>query len=307
MKKTLFTLAFTFSFLIGNAQQETMYTHYLSNRMAINPGFTGTKEGINIFALHRSQWVAFNGAPNSQLLSVSFPFERKNIGTGITFENDRIGPISNLGIGGSFAYHIKVNQKSKLSLGLSARMNVISAGLTNLETVEQNDVAFSENISSRILPNFGLGAYYYSDKFYVGISAPKILQNGFYSSITTASVIALTKMQRHYYLVGGSSFTLDKAKNLELKPSALLKVTAGAPIQLTLSSRFVYQKKYSAGIMWRSGDAIGILIGMQLFDNFQFGYSYDWSYTNKTFRYNGGSHEIILKYSIPKKKNRASI
>jgi len=307
MKNILYTIAFI---LISGSlfcQQETMYTHYLSNRMTINPAYTGTEKGINFLAMHRSQWVSFSGAPTSQIVSASMPFEAKNIGAGISFENDNIGPIKNTGIGGSFSYQLKLKNQSKLSLGLSAKMNVVSAGLTNLAIVNQTDVAFSENIQSKILPNFGLGAYYYSEKFFVGLSVPRLLQNGFYSSTTTAEVIALNNVQRHYYIIGGTTFSLDSRKELEIKPSALLKITTGSPIQLDITTRFVYKKKFSAGLMYRTGDALGVLMGIELFKNFQLGYSYDWSYTNKTFRYNGGSHEVMLKYRILQNKAVASL
>ena len=38
--------------------------------------------------------------------------------------------------------------------------------------------------------------------------------------------------------------------------------------------------------------------GININENFAVGYSYDYSVGNTTFKYNGGSHEILLRYDF---------
>jgi len=50
--------------------------------------------------------------------------------------------------------------------------------------------------------------------------------------------------------------------------------------------------------MLRSGDAAGILAGLQINTQLAVGYSFDFSFPNQTFKYNNGSHEIMLRYDF---------
>lgn len=55
------------------AQQDPQYTQYMYNHSNINPAYAGSREGLNIFGLYRTQWVGLEGAPKTATLSVSSP------------------------------------------------------------------------------------------------------------------------------------------------------------------------------------------------------------------------------------------
>ena len=57
-------------------------------------------------------------------------------------------------------------------------------------------------------------------------------------------------------------------------------------------------QKLLLGAMYRTGDSFGGLIGFNITNEFHVGYSFDWSYGVKTFKYNQGSHEIVLRFDI---------
>lgn len=287
---------------VVKGQQEYMFTHYMFNKMAINPGYTGTEDALSITGLHRSQWVAFEGAPTSQSITAHTPIEGKNIGVGLGIANDKIGPTQNLGINGNFAYHVKLNEKSKLGLGINMGLNIFSNELTSLKTVNTNDVAFTENINNKILPNFGFGAYYYTDKYFAGVSVPKLLENDFDVNTSSGTSVVIDLVKRHYFLTGGATFNLTSDGRFKIKPTTLIKITGGAPIQVDLTGNVVFKDQLSAGLMWRTGDALGILLGYNFNKKFTVGYSFDFSYTNTTFNYNGGSHEILLQYNLAKEE-----
>lgn len=288
------------------AQQEYMFTHYMYNKMMINPAYSGTQDALSITGLHRSQWVSFEGAPTTQNISAHMPIQGKNFGVGLGIVNDQIGPTQNIGITGNFAYHLKLNQTSKLSLGLSTGVNMFSNNLTSLKTVNTNDVSFSENVSNKMLPNVGFGAYYFTEKYFAGISTPKLLQNNLDVNDPTGTSLAISHEKRHYFLMGGSIFDLTSDGQFKIKPTTLVKITGGAPIQFDLTGNVIYNDQITAGLSWRSGDALGLLLGYNFNQDFTVGYSFDFSYTNKTFNYNGGSHEIMLQYNIPQKKSTAN-
>jgi len=303
--RNFITIISLFISCVTFAQQEAMFTHYMFNKLAINPGYAGTVDAISITGIHRSQWTSFKGAPTTQNLTAHMPIDGKNIGVGFSVLNDQIGPTQNVGLAGDFAYKIKINDRDKLSLGIKASINFISTNLTSLEIIDQSDASFSQNISSGTLPNFGYRAYYYNKKYFAGISTPKLLQNGFDASNPAGTSIAISNEQRHYFLMGGTIFKLTADGQFKLKPTSFVKITGGAPIQMDISSSVIYNDKFSGGLSWRTGDALGLLLGFNLNDQFMFGYSFDFSYTNTTFNYNGGSHEIMLRYDIVKNKEKS--
>ena len=289
-------LAFSLVSLTVTAQQVPMYTHYMYNTLMVNPAYAGSRDELTITALNRSQWVDFGGAPITQTLSMHTPLRSEHIGLGLSILNDKIGPTNNTSANVDFAFIMNLSKKSKLALGLSGGANIFRANLSSLELTEQNDPTFVNNINNLITPNFGFGAYYSRERFYAGISVPKLLENS-YSEISQPNGNTLIgKEQRHYILIAGALFNLSP--NLALKPTTLVKVTAAAPVQADLTASFIIMKKFLLGAMFRTGDAVGALVGLDITEQFHLGYSFDWSYGLKTGKYNNGSHELVLRYDF---------
>lgn len=288
----LILLGFT---LHGSAQQEAMFTHYMDNTLNVNPAYAGSKEAMSFNVLHRSQWVDFKGAPQTETLNLHSPLKNKHIGIGATFQNDKIGPIHTLSGQLSFAYKLTLNTKTYLGMGISAGISQMKANLTDLQITESNDVVFQENINNRIQPNFGFGLYLHHERFYAGVSVPKLLENTYSAKEISGNPILFAE-QRHYYIEAGAVFHLSQ--EVELKPTTLIKVTYAAPVEADITATFIFDKRITAGLNYRTGDAIGILVGYYITPQFNIGYSYDWSYGLSTGKYNSGSHEILLSYDF---------
>lgn len=278
------------------AQQDPMYTHYMYNTLVINPAYAGSRDALTVTGLHRSQWVNFKGAPMVQTLSLHSPLRNEHVGIGLSVTNDKIGPTNNTSAVIDFAYIMKLNKKSKLALGLSAGANMFQANLSSVQLDQQSDPSFQNNVNNRFTPNFGFGVYYSRERFYAGVSIPKIIQNKYSDVNQTANNIVAGKEQRHYYFIAGTLIKL--ADNLDFKPTTFVKVTAAAPIQADVTASFVIMKKVTLGAMFRTGDAFGALVGLDLTDQFHIGYSYDYSYGLTNFKYHQGSHEIVLRYDF---------
>jgi type IX secretion system PorP/SprF family membrane protein len=296
------TLLVCLSSLSAEAQQAPMYTHYMYNTLVINPGYAGSRDALTVTALHRSQWVDYKGAPMTQTITLHSPLKNDKIGLGLSIMNDKIGPTNNTSAFVDFAYRIKLNDKSKLALGLSAGANMFQANLNTLSLDEQVDPAFQNNIKNDITPNFGFGAYYSREKFYAGISAPSLLENSYSDNNPVVGSNILGTEQRHYFLILGGVVKLSE--NVDFKPTTLVKLTPAAPLQGDVTASFIFAKKLVVGAMFRTGDAFGALVGINLFEHLRLGYSYDWSYGNQTGKYNKGSHEIMLRYDFIKNSNK---
>ena len=274
------------------AQQDPMYTHYMFNTLMVNPAYAGSRDALTLTVLHRSQWVDFKGAPLIQSITLHSPLKNDHYALGLSLLNDKIGSTNNTSLVGDFAYRMDLTKKSKLALGLSAGVNIFQARLSSMQLDQVADPTFQNNINNRVTPSVGFGAYYSRERFYAGISTPNLVQNNIGQGGLQGSE------QRHYYLIAGALFNLDE--NLAFKPTTFVKVTSSAPVQADFTATFILLKKLSLGAMYRTGDALGALVGYAITQQFYLGYSYDFSYGLSTAKYNQGSHEIVLRYDFLK-------
>lgn len=284
------------------SQQTPMFTHYMFNTLSINPAYAGSRDALTVTALHRSQWVQYKGAPMTQTLTLHSPIAVKNIGLGLSLSNDKIGIVNTTSAFFSFAYKIQLTPKSKLSLGVSGGVNVLQANLSSLSLDNQNDPAFQSNIKNKSLGNFGFGMYYSRERFYAGISVPNLAQNNYEGNLISNGTTTTGIERRHYFLTAGA--LINVGNTVDFKPTALVKVTEAAPVQLDVTASFIFSRLFTLGGMYRTGDAVGLLLGMNIRPQFYLGYSYDWSYGNRTFTYNSGSHEVVLRYDFIRSSKR---
>lgn len=292
MKKLVLTIVIIVATLQLFAQQEAMFTHYSFNTLAVNPGYAGSRDALTVTGLHRSQWVDFEGAPKTNTLTLHTPIANEKIGLGLTLFNDKIGPTSANAIFIDFAYKIPVGP-GKLAFGVKGGINRIGNDITSLNPTDEGDEFLGSDQVSQVLPNFGFGLYYSTQSFYAGLSTPRLLENDFKTNSVTQA-----NEQRHYYFIAGTVFPISKKQNIKLRPTALVKLTEAAPVELDLTALFYFNDKFWAGPMLRTGDAVGVLAGLNFTDQFAFGYSFDWSFVNKTAQYNKGSHELMLRYDF---------
>ena len=296
--KTMKKLLIVFGLIVSMsafAQQDAMFTHYMYNTLAINPAYVGSRNALTVTGLNRNQWVGFDGAPITQTLTVHSPIGSDQIGLGASIIQDKIGPTKSTSVYADFAFRIKLSEKSKLAFGIKGGFNFFSADLPSVLLDQPTDVDFSQKIENRIMPNFGFGLYYNRERFYAGLSTPKLLENNYYDG-STSGILTAAKEKGHYYFIMGSAFSLSRF--VDFKPSGLVKMTAGAPIEADFSALFEFNKKFTAGAMYRTGDAVGILVGLNITEQLSMGYSFDYSTTNTTVKYNQGSHELMIRYDF---------
>lgn len=307
MKKILLLLIL-FNGGMAMAQQEAMYTHYMYNVMAVNPAYAGYENHMSATLIHRSQWTSIPGAPINQTFSLQTAMG-KNVGVGLSFVNYHIGPERNIAIKAYYSYTIRSEEKLKISFGLKAGLNMLRIGLTDLELDNPDDPAFRNNIESALLPNFGFGIFAYTDSYYFGFSVPDLIQHDYLNN-TIFSSSDITLDTKKYYFLGGASLPLSD--RIVLKPSSFVSLSRAHPdstnlvLDADLTALFIVDNKFAGGLMFRSGNAIAFLVGMMITKELEFGYSFDMTYTNKKVRYNGGSHEIVLKYNFKNRLNRKS-
>jgi type IX secretion system PorP/SprF family membrane protein len=276
------------------AQQEAMYSQYMFNTLAINPAYAGSRGVTSATALYRSQWVGIEGSPKTATFTIDAPIDDKQIGLGLQVYNDRLGITNTTGAIGSYAFRIRMNEAT-LSLGLQGGISQYRADFTSvaLNTGGQNDVAFSNNVN-KMLVDFGVGLYYNTDKFYLGLSSPQLLNNKL-TNFTVQNGNNFNGQTIHLFLATGYVFELND--DMHLKPSVLVKAVRGAPIEADLNATLWLKDAIAFGLQYRTEADISALVEFQVSPQIRLGYSYDRS-TTKLVQYNSGSHEIMLRYEF---------
>ena len=274
--------------LIGKAQQLPQFTQYMFNTISINPAYAGSREALNITALHRSQWAGFEGVPQTQARSLHSPLRNEKVGLGFSLINDKIGDQNFAYIFGDFSYTIRTGVNTELAFGLKGGFSHYNL---DQATVSQDNTL--ENINSWT-PNLGAGIYLHSDMWYLGLSAPRFINQKYHDA---TDVLIEANERVSYYLTGGYVFNLNK--NLKFKPSTIFKLTNGAPASYDVTANFLINEKLWLGAAYRFNDAdsFGAIADFQVSDQFRIGYAYD--YPKGDIRpYTSGSHEIILIYEL---------
>lgn len=289
MKKFCFITFILFVSFASSAQQLPQFTQYMYNTISINPAYAGNRDAISIIGLHRSQWSGLAGAPQTQTLSIHSPLRNEKVGLGLSVINDKAGYENYTYVYGDFSYTINVNEATTLSFGLKAGMSYYNLDEELLQDVP-DDPFFSGNTFNRWTPNFGAGLFLSSQDWYVGLSAPKIINN---DNNKQSEYVALEQV--HYYLTGGYVFDLNE--NLKLRPTALAKLTNGAPLSVDFSGTMIFDEKIYLGANYRIDDAIGAFVDFQIFEPLRVGYAYEYSISDLQ-PYTSGSHEILLIYEF---------
>jgi type IX secretion system PorP/SprF family membrane protein len=295
MRKIVCYLVLGFCDLVM-AQQESLYTQYMYNTMMINPAYTGSSNLTEVFALHRNQWVGFDGAPKTYNLALSVPLQNTNFAVGFNFLNETIGATLSNNIAISTAYHLPISENYKLALGIQTSINIFDFDQSRLNIFDPNDVRL-QNFTQSTQPNVGAGLYLYSNQFYFGVSVPHFLKSKLYDD----NNINVYQNEMNCYVITGYVFKVSNT--IKAKPAILLKSVTGAPYQLDLSGNLLFYDKFILGISYRLNASWNAMAGFQISPQLYAGYGYDLQST-QLINYNSGSHEIFLKYNFFRKQKR---
>jgi type IX secretion system PorP/SprF family membrane protein len=284
--------------LVSYSQQDAQYTHYMYNTINVNPAYAGSRGVMSIFGLHRTQWVGIDGAPETNAFSINTPIENSNVGVGLSFVNDKIGPTVNNTISADLSYTVQTSETFKLSFGIKASANIFNLDVNKLNiNPNYSSDPLLQYTGNTFTPNFGAGVYFHSNKMYLGLSAPSFFSAKKYND----NDVAVYTERLTTYFIGG--YVFDLGQSVKFKPAFLAKTVQGSPLQLDVSANFLFVDKFTLGAAWRWSAAASFMAGFQVSDGLLIGYSYDLD-TTQLAHYNSGSHEIFLRFELFKHQDR---
>lgn len=284
--------------LIGSytfSQQIPMYSQFFFNNYAYNPAIGGTQKTVDVSSNHRYQWVGLTDAPRTYTLSVNGPTKNNKMGIGGLLFTDHVGPTRRTGIQFSYSYIFKINEKIKLSLGLSAGILEWKVDAHKITLYSAADPVLVNSVMRTIVPDATFGLHLFHDKWYFGASAPNLLQSKL--RFDNSQNTGLSRLEDHYYINGGYKF--DLTDDFQLEPGLIIKYIDPVPVQLDVMTRLIWKKQLWIGAVYRTMDAASAMIGYTYNNNLSLGYSYDFT-TSNLRNYSTGTHEIMLSVKFVK-------
>ncbi len=284
------------------AQQIPLNTLYSYNNIQINPASAGIDDGIEINLSHRQQWLGFEGAPVTTWLTSQMQLSPK-IGFGINLSYDQVSFLERFNCEGVFSYHLKMNDKNKLHMGISMGFLQGSLKLNDIISSDASDpIILNPNLNGIAFNSqFGM-IYSFKEKLNVGISFPHLFTTSI--DLDLQSIEGAYDLTKHKILY--FSYLIDLSQDVLFKPIFLIRSVDGIENQWDLIGNFDFKNKYWGGFGIREQGGFLINIGMLAIDNLGFTYAYEFN-RNGVASFSSGSHEIMISYQLGKNKEQKPI
>lgn len=293
MKSILTLLVILLLNLNVQAQQFPLYSQYMFNPFILNPAVAGSDEKIPVVATVRRQWTGIKDAPVTQSLS-AHAYTGQYVGLGLNIFNEVAGPSRRTGLSFSAARHFQVNKASDtwFSFGLSGIFYQFGFDPNKLHFDQPNDPVITTAAISKFIPDAAAGVYLYNSQYYIGLSAQNLVQTPV--NLFDIQDKNYNPVSRVYFLSAGYEFVVSD--NLSIEPSTLVRKVFAAPYQIDLNVKATIVKHFTAGVSYRSHDAVVALAGVNIPSIFV-GYSYDIT-LNPLKSYSKGTHEIYVTIKL---------
>lgn len=272
------------------AQYDASFSHYFDMEASFNSAAVGKQPKLNVTAAYALDMAGFEHNPRTLYLGADLPFNIINSrhGAGAQLMNDQIGLFTHQRLSLQYAYKFSL-LKGVFSLGAQGGFISESFDGSKVDAGESGDPALPTSDVNGSALDLGIGVYYLSHDWYVGLSAQHL----------NAPTIELgenneLKIDAVYYFTGGYNIRL-RNPFFTIKPSVLVKCD-GSTWRGDLTGRLVYQynrRMLYGGVSYSPDHSFTFLLGGS-FHGLAIGYSYE-VYTSKLSSGNG-SHELFVGY-----------
>ena len=313
MRRSIVLFVMLMIVLHVRAQFDAQIGQYMFLQSSYNPAAIGEGDLMRVYGSHRMDFTGIQDAPMTTYFSFCSPFVigKTRHGAGVRFMNDKFGLFSNQSLYLEYAYKIRLG-KGYLSVGadlgflnLSFASDSVDTGAGNDEYHDEHDPAIpnasggnSEKGASGMGFDMGLGVYYSAPTWWAGASYAHVTQPRLMWGSENTDVSVRGTM----YLAGGYNWQL-KNKDWMLLPSMMVMTDfASWDVNLTMLAQL--KKRYRFGLGYRIAGSVNILLGLDIVNGLQLGYTYELP-ANALIKESYGSHELYLSYgfNILKPKN----
>ncbi len=289
-----------------SAQQESQFTQFYYNKMHLNPGYAGTRGLASVTALYRNQWLGFEGAPISKVITFDTPMAGGRAGLGANLSQHTVGIFNNFYGTLAYNYNIPIQEDVNFRIGLQGVVRYFTIDFSDPTVVTQLPIAQDNSLrpgeENQTKGDVGIGAYLDVKDFYIGISVPHLLKNEITFNNDPVITEVATELPHIYGMAGA---LIPFSEKFAIRPSVLVKYVNNAPLDMDINLSGVFNYAFIAGVAYRlggsgSGESIDFNLFYQ-FDKFGIGVAYDYTLSDLQ-DYNNGSIEALIRYDFKKEK-----
>jgi len=264
----------------------------------VNPAFAGV-DGTSLSIGNRKQWMGVNNAPETQMLVFGTSLG-KNLGIGISAISDKTFVENQTNVGVDFSYKLKMDPETDLFLGIKAGGNFHELNTSGILTFNPSSDPSLISYNS-FNPNIGVGALLKKENSYLSLSIPRLLNS--VRARNEGDQIYVATDKPHLYLSGGYDYNLETRSELVLKPSFMLRYINGSPMSIDYNLGVSMYKTVELGIIYRSNNAMGGMVKIDISNRFILGYAYEVA-TRTDLTKSMNTNEFILKYNFSKRSRK---
>jgi type IX secretion system PorP/SprF family membrane protein len=292
MKKNLLYVLFTlqvFSFTTSQSQDIPLFSQKLTNSFVYNPSLAGLTFGSLTYS-YKQNYSNVNGAPQNHFVSVHTPLGNHKFGIGANFFQEDVTFLSNRYASAAFAYHLRFDKFTTLSMGVSGEYNSIGLNGTPKgdDYLTDPDYIMLQNGRSNNL-DFSFGMHFQNRYLKGGIAANRLASN--WKTDTTS--LSLTNFYSSFVqglipIRGGEDL---------LEPYVAFRKMSDINNTLDLGLFYTYNDKITAGVSMRSGKVLGATLAFRPSKYLMLGVSRE-SITSNVGGFVGAAYEFTLRYDF---------
>lgn len=248
---------------------------YMFNHMVYNPAAGGMYDtDFNANATSRIQWAGVDGAPLTNYAWADHRFRKNSMSAGLVLAYDRYGSRNFTDVAGNFTYVVRLNNNLKLGMGLRAGYTSFQFNASGSKIWDGSDplaMPYTMNF-----PKFGTGLQLYNRKFYIGLSAPDIvnLNNSQFAADKEQSFF---KKYRSYLFTAG--YKVKLSDGFGLYPNAKIYYFSGldVPVRVDAACLFEITDYFWAGANYATTGSVAAMAGTYISSRIRFMYAYEFA------------------------------
>ena len=271
-----------------SAQQLTTRTFFRDGILFFNPAEARYQENLKALVNYRSEWSGIEGAPSTSSFLVQGPITDR-VGLGLTVVADRTLFERNTTFTIPFSYEVQLTRFTYLYLGVQAGGSLYSIDTDALDANGVGADPLLSNETKFFVPNFGLGAMFKGQDYFIGLSVPGILQSNRFQNLEATQFSAYEETVA--YGVFGCSIYLNQS--LELQPTVVSRYSSGTPLSVEVNSALEVNESFKFGASHRFQEASSLFAQIRLGNSIWVGYAYEFGHRAGIRTLGDSTHEIV--------------
>lgn len=278
--------------LVVKGQQSTSYSQYGVAVTPINTAGSFLSKETQINLIGRYQWVNLEGAPTAYRLAASMPLGKSDLRVGLNIKHENVS-VEKLGEALAFVgKEVRLSTNDYLALSVGAGVSYYNGNFSQLSSTDpmfSNDLKETDGMLSASL------MYYRQDKFYAGISLPRLT----FSKIGLGSSSMNYDASLLYQFTAGAVVPLGA--DFDVKPATLVNYAKNLDFQADVSAIFYLKKTFGLGANVRTEGEMAALASL-LVKNLNIGLGYQFATSNSALSrtFNNSTYEFSLTYRFGK-------